>query len=172
MTLPYVTPPTAVTGYGLPAADWNAQVRDSMEALAFPPKCMVYRTTSQAVGNAAVSNILWEAEAYDTDNIWTPGGTADRLTVPRDGLYLATLCAQWAINGTGARYIAIAKNGGGVAQLNSGGSAAWYVGGVVTAIQPMVAGDYFTAVVYQTSGVALNIDVTYPVNMTVVQIGR
>jgi len=172
MTLPYTTPITAIPGQPLPAADFNTGIRDSLEALAYPPRCMAYRTTPQAVGHASVSNIVWQAEAYDTDDMWTPGGTADRIIVPRAGIYVATLTAQFGINAAGARYLAIAKNGAGVAQWHGVGTGTWYMGGTVVCIQPMVAGDYFTGIAYQTSGVALNLDTVYPINMVVAQIGR
>lgn len=174
MTVPYATPPTAVPGFGLPAADWNAKVRDSLENVAKPMRCKVNRNTSQSVGNAAISNIVWQNEEYDTDGIWTPGSTADSFIIPANGagLWRFTLSAQWAINATGGRHFGLTKGAAGFATFNAPGSAAWYVGGSIMGEIVCAVGDVIKAYAYQTSGAALNIDVAYNVNFSAIQLAR
>lgn len=170
----YTTPPTAVAGFGLSAADWNAKIRDSIEDLAKPKRVKVNRNAVQAVNSAAVSDIVWTTEEYDTDNIWTPGGSANVFTIPSGGagLWRFTLNANWAINATGARHFSILKNGAVIATLNNAGNATWYVGGIVIVETIVAVGDLIKATGYQTSGVALNIDNVYPVTFSGIQIAR
>ena len=174
MTVPYVIPPTAVAGFGLSAADWNSKVRDSLENVAKPPRCRINRTTAQAVSHASITNVVWVNEEYDTDNFWTPGATADRFIIPAgmSGWYRVIFNAQFAINGAGARHLAILYNGVGIATMNNGGHASWYVGGCVTADHYMTAGSYVAAMAYQSSGVVLNIDPAYNINFSICQIAR
>ena len=160
MTVPYATPPTAVAGATLPAADWNTKVRDSLESSAKPPRVYVYKNADQLVSNAgAVSMVTWANELYDTDNFWVIG-SASRLTIPAGlgGLYLFTANPIWDINGAGGRYASLYKNGVGYgAPVNSGGSAAWYTQHQLVTPVVVVPGDYLELGVYQNSGVALNL---------------
>lgn len=174
MTQPYVTPPTAVAGQPLPASEWNAQVRDSLESVAKPPRVYVYRNTDQLVGNNAVSNVVWTAELYDTDNFWS-AGAADRLIIPSGlgGLYLVTFNPIWDINATGGRYSQVMKNGAAVGSpVNQGGSASWYTQACNTVVVPCVPGDYIQGAVYQSSGAGLNLKASvYSMVMTATRIG-
>lgn len=159
MTVPYVTPPTAVAGQPLAAADWNTKLRDSIESLAKPPSVVVFRNTAQLVGNAgSVSVVQWLGVAAQTDAFWS-AGTPSRVTCPAGlgGKYLATAIPIWDINGTGGRYSAFLKNGGDAWRVNSGGSAGWYTQHNLVAPLDLVPGDYVELGVYQNSGVALNL---------------
>lgn len=159
MTVPYQTPPTAVTGYGLPAADWNAKVRDSLESIAKPPSVVCYRNTPQLVGSGAVSVVNMTGVAQQTDTFWV-AGSPSRITIPAGlgGTYLVCANPIFDINGTGARYSTIAKNGVSINMTaNSGGSAAWYVQHTLAVPVILVPGDYLEVQVYHTAGVALNL---------------
>ena len=175
MTVPYTTPPTAVAGQTLTASTWNSGVRDSIISLGNPPRVSVSRGTLQTVGNASVSSVVWTTEIYDTDNFWTSGGTANRLTIPTGlgGVYLVTFSPIFNINATGARYATISKNGVGAGSpANSGGFSGWYVQFCVTQVLVLAAGDYLEGSVYQSSGGNLDLkgDV-YPLTMTATRIG-
>jgi hypothetical protein len=170
----YETPPTAVAGYPLAAADWNAKVRDSLESLAKPPRAGIHRTTDQLVGNGAVSTIVWNTADYDTDGFWNPG-TPDRLTIPANlgGVYLVTASPIFDINATGARYSTVSKNGIGYGSpQNSGGFSGWYVQHCVSQIMPLAPGDYVGAAVYQSSGISLNLKGTvYKMTLAICRLG-
>lgn len=174
MTVPYTTPPTAVPGFPLPAVDWNAGVRDSIETLGKPPWVAVSRVTDQLVGNASLSAVLWTAEGVDTDNLWTPGGTADRIICPANlgGVYLVTFGPIFDINATGARYSGIYKNGAAVGSpVNSGGFAGWYTQHCVVTPVQLAPGDFVQGMVYQSSGAGLNLKGSvYPMVLTAVRI--
>lgn len=176
MTVPYVTPPTAVAGYGLPAADWNSKVRDSLESSAKPPRVAVARSTDLAINHNVVSPVDWTTEVYDTDNFWVIG-TPDRFTVPANlgGVYLVTFNPIFALNATGGRYAAIYKNGGvyaGAAPVNVPPNATWYTEPCLTAIVPLAPGDTIQGVAYQASGGVMNLPASvYPMGMSMCRIG-
>lgn len=122
---------------------------------------LVYLTANESIANNTVTAIPWDAESYDTDGIWT-SGSATRLTVP-SGVTKVRLSssANFAANATGQRQVLIYKNGAAFigmpdnlfAALASGAFTAFAQSATVT----VVAGDYFEANVWQTSGGALNV---------------
>jgi hypothetical protein len=158
MTVPYAAPPTAVAGQPLAAADWNTKIRDSLESIARPPHCLVYRNTAQLVGNAGLSTVVFLGASAQTDVFWAAPNPS-RMTCPAGlaGKYLFQACPNWDISGPGGRYIACLKNGAGVWSVNDGGSAAWYIQQQINCTVDLVAGDYVELGVYQNSGAALNL---------------
>lgn len=160
----YNTPPTAVAGFGLTDADFNAGVRDSIIAVAQPPRAKVNRSAVQSIPNNAITPITWVNEDYDT-GLWTPGSpTAFVIPASLNACYFEVgFTGQFAINATGGRHAAIMRNGVNLATFNGPGSAAWYVGWNLVTNHYAFTGDTFTFSVYQTSGAALNVDTVYPV---------
>lgn len=169
----YQTPPTAIAGQPLTAANWNATIRDSMEDLAKPLRCKVRRTTTQSVPNVTATEVIWTAEDYDIGNFWVPG-TPSKLTVPSGGggTYLIIFHCNFSVNATGVRHFTIRHNGIDVATMNDIGNGTWIVGGTMSVEVIAVAGDTFSAVGYQNSGAALNLDVNYPMHMSCRQVAR
>lgn len=173
MTVPYVTPPTAVTGNPLAAVDWNAKVRDSIESIARPPSVIAYRNTDQLVGNATISVVQWLGVQSQTDTFWV-AGSPSRLTVPANlgGLYLVTCNPIFDINGTGGRYFALSKNGVVADTVNTGGSASWYSQVKLAVPVILAAGDYVEVLVYHTAGAGLNLKAsTYQMLFTATRLG-
>lgn len=159
MTVPYTTPPTAVAGQTLPAADFNTKIRDSLESTAKSPRATVRITTDQLIAHNIVTFVTWPTLTEQSDTFWV-SGSSSRLTVPAGlgGLYLLTAAPIWDINATGGRYAAIMKNGVAVGSpANSGGFGGWYVQQHVTAVVSAVPGDYFEVAVFQSSGAGLNL---------------
>lgn len=155
----YSTPPTAVAGFPLAAADWNAKVRDSMESVAKPDRCKVRRVAAFNVNNAVETAIPWDTEDYDSDALWAPG-TPTRLTAPYSGLYVALMNIAFNVHATGARLYIIKKNGGTEAQIvMPGNPGGWHPVGQVAAEVFLAAGEYLEGFVYQNSGAVLGIHV-------------
>lgn len=155
----YSTPPTAVAGQKLLAADWNAKVRDSIIAAAKPPTCRVRRATSQSIPNNAATPISFSAEDWDTANMWAAGDPT-KLYAPVAGIYLATFSASYAVNAAGVRQLYIIDNAGGIGGLlNALGNASWYVGGVVSGVFNLAAAGWVQCMANHTAGAALNLDV-------------
>ncbi len=138
-------------------------------------RCKVSRNSPQAVGSAVTSNIVWTTQEYDTDGIWTPGGTADSFIIPTNGvgLWRFILNIQFGVNASGIRFIGIMKNASGVpfCQFNALGNASWMVGSSVVGETVCGAGDVIEAIVYQSSGSVINVDNSYPLNFSAVFLG-
>lgn len=168
----YVTPPTAVAGFGLAASDWNTKVRDSLEDVAKPKRCKVNRNAVQSIPTGVSTAVNFTTEELDSDNMWVVSSPAI-VTVPVAGLYLCVFTGQWSINAAGSRFFGVTKSGTVIAAANGVGSAAWYIGATVTALAMCLPGDTIGVLAYQTSGAALNIDhSSHPVSLSVVQLSR
>lgn len=132
-------------------------------------RCKAYRTTPQGINHAAVTYAVWTAQEYDTDDIWTPGGTADSLVIPANGagLWEFIFTASWYLNANGVRNTGIVKNGSiSLATMNDTGSAYWLSGGVVTVQTMCVAGDTIKGYGYQSAGTIVNLDTSYPLSLS------
>lgn len=123
------------------------------------------RNSDLTISNGVEQAIPWEAEVYDTANVW-PIGSGDRTVLPVvAGWAKVRLSAQvyWASSTTGMRVITIRKNGqyvydGTLAYLatpNVSGSGWGQYG--ATAVLDVVPGDYFQLTVQQQSGAGLSL---------------
>lgn len=134
-------------------SDWNAG-----HTLAYRG-ALVAITANQSIPNNALTVVAWDSEIYDTNNIHESVTNPSRLTVPAGvtavKIYGGTF---WAINSVGVRYIYVYKNGVAAAGLPVDQKVAINETGsnVCSAVVTVNAGDYFTMIVYQDSGGALN----------------
>lgn len=85
----YTTPPTAVAGFGLSAADWNTKIRDSLESVAKPPMCKLIRTTAWAatLASGAVVPVPFSSAKWDSNPAMFAAGNPTRITFPYAGKY-------------------------------------------------------------------------------------
>lgn len=136
-------------------------------------RCKANRNAVQAIPNNASTDIIWTTQEYDTDAIWTPGGTANSFIIPTNGvgLWRFVLDAQFAINGVGVRHFGLLKNAVALATWNGEGNSVWFAGSNVTGETVCAAGDIIKAYAYQSSGAALNVDNSYPVSLSAVFLG-
>lgn len=139
---------------------WNTEVRDSFIRLRYRP--MVAVTMSSATSTAAST---WETrtfttELFDTDGMWTGGGTASRLTAQRSGHYLIYGQANFAASGTeqAKREMRWALNGTGTAWRTSS-KPTTYASYSMQCMQwaRLEAGDYLQLQTWQASGGALDV---------------
>lgn len=156
----WATPPTASVGGVITAANWNI-LRDDLNFLANPPAARVYKAAAQAINNNTITAINFDTERYDTDTIHDTVTNNTRLTCKTAGLYHFEFSAEFAANATGFRGWFIRLNGS-----SSNYIAAFELpltGAAVTACATigadyrMAVNDFAEAVVWQTSGGALNI---------------
>jgi hypothetical protein len=156
VTLPYTTPPTATAGQPLSASDWNTKVRDSLEALAKPARCRVYRSAALSLANATTIAIAWDAEEWDTDAFHDLATNTTRLTAPRAGIYLVRASVYYGVAAGGVyRLAAISKNG--TTEYYNTNRNGTQVSVEVIGEVSMVAGDYIEILSYQDSGGALSL---------------
>lgn len=163
---------TPATGAAAPAG-WGTQTDDNFEAVAKPPRVRVRRTTNQSILNTTSTQVIFGVEDYDyaAGNVGgIAGGTGwvignpTRLVAPIGGTYQAAGGMQFAINATGARLWWLMLNGTTTLCLgHSVGNGTWYTGNSISTDVKMAASDYIELWCYQSSGGALNVDVTYPI---------
>lgn len=172
----YTTPPTAVAGQPLAAADWNTKVRDSMDFLWKPPAAKVYHNAAQSMANNAVANVAFNSERYDNDTIHDNVTNNSRLTCQTAGIYDIRAQVEFAHNVTGIRVLYITLNAITiVAELTL---YAINAATVPTAMQvgcqyALSVGDYVIVQVFQNSGVALNIQASnnYSPDFSMIRVG-
>ncbi|MGI9016103.1 MAG: hypothetical protein ACR2HR_03190, partial [Euzebya sp.] len=75
------------------------------------PACKVSQTVVQSIPAAAWAAVLMDAEDYDPMDMHSTASNTSRITVPKDGLYIASGVIGWAIATGGARYVSIGANG-------------------------------------------------------------
>jgi hypothetical protein len=85
----YNTLSNVTVGSVLTASDYNKAVENSNN-FRVPPSCIVYRS-SDLTGYSQGAAITWNAEAIDTDGMWSSGTD---VTIQTPGLYLLTLKGQ------------------------------------------------------------------------------
>lgn len=139
-----------------------------------PMRCKVYRNAAQSIPTATTTPIVWTTEDYDTSGIWSSGGTADSFVMPAnsDGDWRFCLNGNYSVNANGARVFGIMLNGSPVATSNTLANASWLVGGTVSIDLTVEAGDVIKAFAYHTAGVAVNLDVSYPLSFSAVLLAR
>jgi hypothetical protein len=119
-----------------------------------------YLTSSASIPNISDSIVTWNAEEYDNDSMWT-SGSATRITINTEGIYVVCYTLAWAANTTGERIGWVQKNGsssdrwGMVRTQASSGVGETIQNGV--SIIKLNATDYIQVGVYQASGGNLNL---------------
>ena len=159
---------TVAVGDKVTASLWNDDVRDAVNFLISPPRCKLYRTANVSIATGTWTAVSWNAETFDTDTMHDNTTNAQRITFTTAGTYQITLNAMWASNTSGARYLAIEKNGGttqgsGTDVVTSFATApigTTHNGINVNVMATFAANDYIIAFVNQTSGGALNLSGT------------
>lgn len=116
------------------------------------PTCRVFRNTAIAVPNATETNIVFNNEELDSDNMYSTSVNPDRITVVTPGIYVVygTACFNAANGGT--RYLGVCKNNVDISYSEIAGTTAAAAKMNATMIVPANAGDYFTLKLYQSSG--------------------
>ncbi|MFC7443397.1 hypothetical protein [Laceyella putida] len=116
----------------------------------------VGRSAAQTITSGLETSVLFTVKHYDNCNIWNGGY---KLTAPKTGLYLATLCINWQTNTNGSRIHRIRKNGSTVIQEEQFPSGSASFTRTITTVTRLSKGDYIEALVLQNSGVNLDIGV-------------
>lgn len=118
---------------------------------------------NQTIPNGLNTPISWALQSYDTDSAWALSPNPTRFTVPA-GVSKIRLTASflWYSNSAGQRIIQLNKNGALITEYSTYGQDSPNSGGhyAQPAIGPaisVIGGDYFEFVVYQTSGVNLDV---------------
>jgi hypothetical protein len=117
-----------------------------------------YRTTAQSISNNTLTAVLLDAELFDTDAFHSTATNTSRFTIPAGlgGKYMCTASVGYAVNSTGFRVIAVAKNGTVIFYSNQVAGSTQTIGNEIASIVSVNAADYIEFFVQQTSGGSLN----------------
>lgn len=139
-------------------AEWQAPVGGG----GFVGGALVKRLTNQSIPNNSQTVINYDGETYDTANIHDLVTNPNRLTVPVGTTWARlSVFIEFASNTSGYRQLLIRKNGvafdgrAGV-RVPAHNASTQYLS-CVSAVVPVVAGDWFDSTFYQNSGSSRNI---------------
>ena len=120
----------------------------------------VTKTAAQSLTTATLTTLTWDSEVYDDNTFHDNITNNSRLTISDDGKYIVTLAVDFASNNTGTRQIGIYKNGTVIRQIVMPNNSAGQDYLSITDIIYLVAGDYIEGKATQSSGGALDVDIT------------
>lgn len=144
--------------------DWE-RVRLNMDrtaqALNPPvPQARVYNNANISVANNTVVALTFNSEDFDNGNVHSTSVNTGRLTAPITGLYSIGYTIQYASNATGLRFSGLRLNGtvriGGDHEIPPANGSVTLLSG--STIYRLAATDYVELIVFQNSGVALNVE--------------
>jgi hypothetical protein len=130
--------------------------------LASMPYANLGMSGDQSIPNGGVlfSNKINWGVASDPSNMHDPGVNPSRVTVPYNGTYLVTANVEWDQSGSGMRGILLSVDGSntfGYGDINTTPSGSFDQWQSVAGIFGLVAGQYITLGVTQSSGGALDV---------------
>jgi hypothetical protein len=111
-----------------------------------------------SVANATNTVLDWDSEVFDFGGLHDLSTNPSRITIETAGKYLVGAYLQFVANATGVRVVSILLNGSTI----SGDQRVTAGAGVTTNITPvalldLAVGDYVEVLVFQNSGVSLNV---------------
>lgn len=118
--------------------------------------------TTQSIGNASPTDVVFNTERYDTDAYHSTGSNTEQFVVPtgKAGKYDIAASVSWAANATGIRGAFILVNGNIVAGNYAPGVATFAGQVTITTQYDLAVGDVVKIQALQTSGGALNATAT------------
>lgn len=124
------------------------------------PGCRVRNSTSPSISNGTDTQLTFDTELFDTDNMHDTVTNTGRITVKTPGIYVITANINWNTSSVGSRTIRLKVNGTSfiaIQEAKAEDEAVLGNGQVVTSIWQANVGDYFEVWVRQNSGGALSI---------------
>lgn len=121
----------------------------------------VYHSATQSLTNATPALVSFNSEAFDTNAIHDNSTNNTRLTCKTAGVYLITATIAYAANATGERSTLIQLGGttllAGVLTLGSPTNPTRHS---LSTIYPLTVNQYVEILAFQSSGGALNTDLS------------
>ncbi|GEM_PF-2772450 len=115
----------------------------------------------QSIPHASWTALTFNTELWDEDELHDPATHTDRLTIRTAGVYLITAQVRFAANLSGMRELQIRKNSTATLALadclsNTQTNGLVYLN--LVTLWNLLVGDHLSALVYQSSGAALNVE--------------
>lgn len=144
-------------------ADQNANM-DKLDTevglLEAPPAARVYHDAAQSIADSAETALAFNQERFDTDTMHDTATNNSRIKATTAGKYVISANVQFASNSTGHRSLMIRLNGATrIAYLRVPAVSGAVTILSVSTVYNLAANDYVEALVVQTSGGALNVEV-------------
>ena len=117
--------------------------------------CSLTNSTAPTISNDTDTTLAFDGESYDTNGFHDNSTNNSRITIPsgKGGKYLFTASFRWQANATGRRIVYLKKNGSTIiGAFETSVNSTTYPSLQVNVVANAVATDYFTLLVYQTSG--------------------
>lgn len=137
----------------------------------FVPAAKVHRATSQSIPSGNETMVSFSTAIYDNCRAWDG---ATKLTAPRTGYYMLTMCCGWGSSASGTRIHRIRKNGSTYLAEDQWQPGAASQARTTATVARLNKGDYVEASVYQSSGGDLgtgSVTESYPA-MTMTYLGE
>lgn len=168
MAGPYGTPRTWAAGERPTAAQFNAEFRDWITALANPPACRLYHSSTQTMNNGAFTTVAFNTEAYDTDGMHDTVTNNSRITINKAGLYVIQSCLAVPGDADGERITEFLINGSIEAAFERRGANVTTGGDILplTLVRKFAASDYIECRFYHTAGANLTMAAKTATNET------
>ena len=163
---------------GLISKRWSAvYAGDTAIPINENPGCSIYRSSALSIPNASWTEILWNAEWWDTDAFHSLSSNTGRITIPSglNGKYLINVRISMVTGGGAGRYILrVLKNGvdWGRCELEAGTNLTYLLlQWNHPAFIECTAAMYFQVHIYQASGPARNTQVGVNCSFTMTRMG-
>ena len=117
--------------------------------------CSLTNSTAPTISNDTDTTLAFDGESYDTNGFHDNSTNNSRITIPsgKGGKYLFTANFRWSNSATGRRIVYLKKNGSTIiGAFETSVNSTTYPSLQVNVVANAVATDFFTLVVYQTSG--------------------
>ncbi|WP_134667835.1 hypothetical protein [Amycolatopsis sp. CFH S0078] len=148
-------PSTLAPGNLVTGALWNAQVRDSVNFLGYPPIFLASSTATTSIPNRAWTVVSLGSLLVDTYGAFNASNSS--FVAPVTGWYYCTGTVAWPSSGVGVRATAFYKNGavynpGSYGMLPSTNSSFIAQGVQGTQLMYLAQGDYVQLMASQDTG--------------------
>lgn len=156
----YTAPRTWAIGETPTHTQLNQEIRDNELSLRGlnDLALKVFRTSNQSISSTTTkSAVTWQSSAWNIGAMWSSGTNPTRFTAPVAGVYRIAANIPWTNNGSGRRMVGWRPNGGSVvyALQHQESTGVDTVNG--SELISLAANDYVEIVVYQDSGISLNV---------------
>lgn len=153
------------------SSEMNSYFRDPVSFLLNKPAAELYSVAGQSIPNGAQTALTFDTEKLDSD----PSGTGGHSTAVNTSRYTAVYPGWYRVygrysylnNATGVRTVSLAVNGAQLVGTVATGpvpTAAFNQCVATSALVFLNVGDYIEILVLQTSGGALQTDVSFSAN--------
>lgn len=160
----YTAAGSATAGDVYTASAHNVIVTD-VNNFIVPPLVRVNKSSAtQALVNSTLTYVTWDAEDYDTDEMFTTASNTV-ITCKTAGVYLVTASLTFATNATGSRLLSLMKNPSSTSDFGAAFAGHWLPASgagseaVLSVSSPvsLAVNDVVRVMAFQSSGGNLNI---------------